>query len=59
MVPATHIWIEKALPGALMHDDAVKLKGQPAREMQIAAFHYALWGRRMKPARRCRPPPSR
>jgi hypothetical protein len=43
VVPATHIWIEKASPGALMHDDAVKLAGQPPRETQVAAFK-SLYG---------------
>ena len=43
VVPATHIWIEKASPGALMHDDATKLTGQPPREVQVAAFK-ALYG---------------
>jgi hypothetical protein len=37
-VPATHIWIEKASPAALMHDDAAKFTGQPPREAQIEAF---------------------
>jgi hypothetical protein len=43
VVPATHIWIEKAMPGTLMHEDAVKLEGQPARDVQIAAFR-SLYG---------------
>jgi hypothetical protein len=43
VVPATHIWIEKALPAALMQDDAVKFTGQPPREAQLAAFK-ALYG---------------
>ena len=28
-VPASHIWIEKASPGAAMQEDAVKVEGQP------------------------------
>jgi hypothetical protein len=43
VVPATHIWIDKALPGTLMHEDAVKLAGQPSRDVQLAAFR-ALYG---------------
>jgi hypothetical protein len=42
-VPATHIWIEKASPAALMHDDAATFTGQPPREAQIAAFQ-SLYG---------------
>ena len=45
VVPATHIWIEKASPGALMHDDAVKFTGQPPREAQIEAFQSLYGGR--------------
>jgi len=38
-VPASHIWIEKASPGVIMQDDAVKLEGQPAqREALMDAF---------------------
>lgn len=29
-VPTSHIWIERASPGVLIQDDAVKVKGQPA-----------------------------
>ena len=43
VVPATHIWIEKASPAALMQDDAVKFIGQPPREAQLAAFK-SLYG---------------
>jgi hypothetical protein len=43
VVPATHIWIEKASPAALMHDDAAKFAGQPPREAQLEAFR-ALYG---------------
>jgi hypothetical protein len=43
VIPAIHIWIEKALPAALMHEDAVKVEGQPTRDVQIAAFP-ALYG---------------
>ena len=43
VVPATHIWIEKASPAALMHDDAVKFKGQPERQAQLDAFK-SLYG---------------
>jgi hypothetical protein len=38
VVPAIHIWVENALPGALMHEDALKFEGQAARDIQIAAF---------------------
>jgi hypothetical protein len=43
VVPAIHIWIERASPAALMQDDAAKFTGQPARDDQIAAFR-ALYG---------------
>ena len=43
VVPATHIWVERASPAALMQEDAAKFRGQPAREAQIAAFN-ALYG---------------
>ena len=43
VVPATHIWTEKASPAALMQDDAIKFTGQPPREAQIAALK-ALYG---------------
>jgi hypothetical protein len=38
-VPTSHIWIEKASPGVVMQDDAIKLIGQPAdRQMLMDAF---------------------
>jgi hypothetical protein len=37
-VPATHIWIDKASPAALMQEDAARFEGQPARDAQVAAF---------------------
>jgi hypothetical protein len=43
VVPATHIWVEKASPAALMQDDAIKFTGQPPREAQIAALK-SLYG---------------
>jgi hypothetical protein len=43
VVPAAHIWTEKASPAALMQDDAIKFTGQPPREMQIAALK-SLYG---------------
>lgn len=39
VVPASHIWIEKASPAAIMQDDAVKFEGQVPRDLQIAAFN--------------------
>lgn len=42
-VPASHIWIEKASPAALMQDDAAKFTGQPERQAQLEAFR-ALYG---------------
>ena len=39
VVPAHHIWVEKASPAAIMQDDALKIEGQPPREAQIAAFN--------------------
>jgi hypothetical protein len=38
VVPAHHIWVEKASPAAIMQDDALQIEGQPPREAQIAAF---------------------
>ena len=43
VVPATHIWIERASPAALMQDDAVKFTGQPPRQAQIDAVK-SLYG---------------
>lgn len=45
VVPAIHIWTDRAMPGALMHDDAAIHPGQPARDVQIAAFNR-LYGDR-------------
>lgn len=42
-VPASEIWIEKALPAAIFHSDAQLFHGQPQRQQQIDAFH-ALYG---------------
>lgn len=39
VVPASHIWIERASPGVVMQDDALKVEGQPAdRAAQLDAF---------------------
>lgn len=43
MVPATHIWTEKASPAALMQDDAHKFAGQPERQAQVDAVK-SLYG---------------
>jgi hypothetical protein len=38
-VPTSHIWIEKALPGVVLNDDAIAIEGQPAdRQMLFDAF---------------------
>jgi hypothetical protein len=38
-VPASHIWTGKASPGVTLHDDAVKVEGQPQdRETLMDAF---------------------
>ena len=43
-VPTSHIWVEKASPGVMMQDDAVRIEGQPAeRQMLFDAFH-AVYG---------------
>ncbi|MBV9330130.1 MAG: GFA family protein [Alphaproteobacteria bacterium] len=34
-VPASHIWIEKASPGVVMEDDALKLRGQPSERSAL------------------------
>jgi hypothetical protein len=39
VVPASHIWIERASPGVVMQDDAVQVVGQPAdRKILMDAF---------------------
>ena len=38
VIPASHGWVEKASPAAIMQEDAVKFEGQAARDLQIAAF---------------------
>ena len=39
VVPASHIWIERASPGVVFQDDALIVEGQPAtREMLMDAF---------------------
>ena len=39
VVPASHIWVEKASPGVLFQDDAIRIEGQPAqREVLFEAF---------------------
>lgn len=43
-VPTSHIWVEKASPGVVMQDDAVRIEGQPAeRQLLFDAFH-AVYG---------------
>jgi len=38
-VPTSHIWVEKISPGVVMHDDAIKVVGQPAdRQILMDAF---------------------
>ena len=38
-VPTSHIWVEKISPGVVMHDDAIKVAGQPAdRQILMDAF---------------------
>lgn len=38
-IPASHIWVEKALPGVAFEQDAIKVRGQPAdRRILIDAF---------------------
>jgi hypothetical protein len=39
VVPASHIWVEKASAGVLFQDDAIKIEGQPKeREVLFDAF---------------------
>lgn len=38
VVPASHGWVEKASPAAIMQADAAKFEGQATRDAQIAAF---------------------
>jgi hypothetical protein len=38
-VPTSHIWVEKMSPGVTMHEDAIKVVGQPAdRQILMDAF---------------------
>jgi hypothetical protein len=37
-VPASEIWIEKASPAAIFHNDAELFHGQPPRQKQLDAF---------------------
>jgi len=42
VVPTSHIWVEKASPGVVLQDDAVKIRGQPAnRQVLFDAFDAA------------------
>jgi len=39
-VPASHIWVDRISPGVTMHDDAIKVAGQPAdRKILMDAFN--------------------
>jgi hypothetical protein len=38
-VPASHIWVEKAVPAYLFQSDATRLHGQPDRQAQLDAFN--------------------
>ena len=39
VVPASHIWIERASPGVVFQDDAIKLEGKDVqRDLLFAAF---------------------
>jgi hypothetical protein len=39
VIPTSHIWIERASPGVVMQDDAVKIEGQPSdRQVLMDAF---------------------
>jgi len=38
-IPTSHIWVERAAPGAMLHEDAIKVEGQPAdRALLMDAF---------------------
>ena len=38
-IPTPHIWTERASPGSLLPEDALRIKGQPAtREILFDAF---------------------
>ena len=45
VVPAIHIWVEKASPAAIMQDDAVKIEGQPDRAEADRCVQQAVRGR--------------
>jgi hypothetical protein len=44
VVPASHGWVEKASPAAIMQEDAARFEGQAARDQQIAAFEKLYGG---------------
>ena len=44
VVSASHGWVEKASPAAIMQEDAAKFEGQAARDQQIAAFQKLYGG---------------
>jgi hypothetical protein len=44
-VPTSHIWVERISPGVVMHDDAIKVVGQPAdRQILMDAFAKVYGG---------------
>ena len=44
VIPASHIWVERASPGVLMQDDAIKVEGQPADRKILMDALTAIYG---------------
>lgn len=44
-IPTSHIWVEKASPGVLFQDDAIKVEGQPADRQTLIDAFTRIYGR--------------
>ena len=44
-VPASHIWVENASAGVLIHDDALVIQGQPANREDLSLAFARLYPR--------------
>ena len=60
VIPASHIWGERASPGVVMQADAIKVEGQPTdRNILMDAFTKIYGAAPLHWARRCPRRPSR